>query len=300
MERWKEAEADASRSIEMGNDSSRKHDRRGQARYNLGNYEGALEDFSRAKALDPNTKSVDQNIEYCKQNLKRIQSEKEKKERNPEKVKDEIPTEILPATDEGERAEKAQSVNEHHSSSSDSDDETSRNISVQNNNVNDNTEADDSKTNVRKTDNVNISPPDLRQSKNEKTDEELRLEIEADKEELERRLQAELDQKAKEGMIELIREKILEEEKLKLMQEKLALRDMVERYKDEEKRKNCEIQDQGTDPDSGIGSSSDYCEVLMILSVLVFLLHDCDLVCLATDDVLQLISHLQEAKQRWQ
>ena len=145
-----------------------------------------------------------------------------------------------------------------------------------------------------------MTPPDSRQSKNERTDEELRLEIEADKEELERRLQAELDQKAKEGMIELIREKILEEEKLKLMQEKLALRDMVERYEDEEKRKNCEIQDQGTDPDSGIGSSSDYCEVLMILSVLVFLLHDCDLVCLATDDVLQLISHLQEAKQRWQ
>ena len=263
MEKWKEAEADASRSIEMGNDSSRKHDRRGQARYNLGNHQGALEDFSRARALDPNTKSVDQNIEYCKQNLKSLQSEKETKERNPEKVKDKIPTEILPATDEGERAENTQSVNENHSRSSDSEDERSRNISVQNNNVNDNTEADDSKTKVKKTDNVNMTPPNSRQSKNERTDEELRLEIEADKEELERRLQAELDQKAKEGMIELIREKILEEEKLKLMQEKLALRDMVERYEDEEKRKNCEIQDQGTDPDSGIGSTSDYSEVLL-------------------------------------
>ena len=52
MEKWEEAERDASRSIEMGNACSQKHDRRGQARCNLGNYIGALEDFTQAKEFD--------------------------------------------------------------------------------------------------------------------------------------------------------------------------------------------------------------------------------------------------------
>lgn len=239
MEKWKEAEADGSKSIEMGNESSRKHDRRGQARYNLGNFDGALEDFIQTKALDPNTKSVDQNIEYCKERIKRRQIDKERKEMDPKKAKG-------VAADEGAVLERK---SEQHSIWSDSEEE--RNISVKNDKINE------------KAGNIDISPPNSGQSKNEKTDEELRLEIEADKEELERRLQAKLDQKAKEEMIELIREKILEEERLKLVQEKLALRDMVERYEDEEKRKNCEIQDQGTDPESGIEATSSYCEVFL-------------------------------------
>ena len=265
MEKWKEAEEDASQSIEMGNDSWRKYDRRGQARYNLGNYEGALEDFIRAKALDPDTKSVDQNIEFCEQKLKRRQIEKEKKEENQKKSKDEIPAEVLPvAADEGEVQEKTQHNDEHQSrSTSDSEDERYRKSSLQNNKVNENTEAGDSKTKARKTDDIKISPLNSGQSRNEKTGKELRLEIEADKKELQRLLQqAKLDQNAKKGMIELIREKILEEERLKLIQEKLALRDMVERYKEEERRKNCEKLDQGTDPDSAIGLTPDYFEVL--------------------------------------
>ena len=216
MENWKEAEADGIRSIEMGNESSIKRDRRGQARYNLGNYDGALEDFMRAKALDPNTKSVDQNIEYCKE---RITSEKEKTENNPKKAEDVAADEVAVP----------ESKNGHDSSSSDSEDE--RNIFVKNNKINENIEAD-LKT---KTDDIKISPRNSGPSKDEKTDEELRREIEADKEELDRRLQAKIDQK--EEMIELIRGKILEEERLKLMQENLALRDMVDRYEDEEKRK---------------------------------------------------------------
>ena len=244
MENWKEAEADGSRSIEMGNESSIKHDRRGQARYNLGNYEEALEDFMRAKALDSNTKSVDQNIEYCKE---RITSEKEKTENNPKKAEDVAADEVAVP----------ESKNGHDSSSSDSEDE--RNIFVKNNKINENIEAD-LKT---KTDIIKISPQNSGPSKDEKTDEELEREIKADKKELDRRIQTKLDQKAKEEMIELIREnkvnkvkeemkkakeemielirgKIFEEERLKLMQENLALRDMVERYEDEEKRKRHE------------------------------------------------------------
>ena len=44
---------------------------------------------------------------------------------------------------------------------------------------------------------------------------------------------------------------------MKLMQEKLALRDLMERHEDEEKR------EKGTDPDSDIGSTSDYSQVLL-------------------------------------
>ena len=58
-------------------------------------------------------------------------------------------------------------------------------------------------------------------------------------------------------MIKLIREKILEEEKLKLVQEKLALRNMVERYEAEERRRNFEIREQVSDPDFRTGSSSE-------------------------------------------
>ena len=167
------------------------------------------------------------------------------------------------AADEGEMQEKTQHNDEHQSrSTSDSEDDRNRKSSVQNNKVNENTEAGDSKTKARKTDDIKISPLNSGQSRNEKTGKELRLEIEADKKELQHRLEAKLDQKAKKEMIELIREKILEEERLKLIQEKFALRDMVERYKEEERRKNCEKQDQGTDPDSAIGLTPDYFEVL--------------------------------------
>ena len=238
MEKWEEAERDASRSIEMGNACSQKHNRRGQARCNLGNYIGALEDFSQAKEFDPYTKDVNRNIEYCKDKLKRRQSKSYKKEGSPKKAKDD-----LAFAGKGESLENHQSINEAHFSSSDSKEEGNYSISIKMKKGGENTEAGlYSKTEV-----IEISPKKINK---EKTDKELRLEIEADKEELESRLQAKLDQN-------LIRTKLLEDEKLKLMQKKLALRNLVERYEDEKKRINCKTRDQGTDPDSG----PDSCEV---------------------------------------
>ena len=107
MEKWEEAERDASRSIEMGNACSQKHDRRGQARCNLGNYIGALEDFSQAKEFDPYTKDVNRNIEYCKDKLKRRQSKNYEKEGSPKKAKDD-----LTFAGKGESLENPQSINE--------------------------------------------------------------------------------------------------------------------------------------------------------------------------------------------
>ena len=87
MEKWEEAERDASRSIEMGNACSQKHDRRGQARCNLGNYIGALEDFTQAKEFDPYTKDVNRNIEYCKDKLKIGDKAKTIRRRQPKESK---------------------------------------------------------------------------------------------------------------------------------------------------------------------------------------------------------------------
>ena len=49
------------------------------------------------------------------------------------------------------------------------------------------------------------------------------------------------------------------EEKLKLVQERLALRNMVERYEAEERRRNFESREQTTDPVFGMASSSEVC-----------------------------------------
>ena len=88
MEKWKEAEEDASRSIEMGNDNARKYDRRGQARFNLGNMKGSLLDFIRAKELDPKTKGVNENIERCRKSLQIIgENDRDQKEATLKKVK---------------------------------------------------------------------------------------------------------------------------------------------------------------------------------------------------------------------
>ena len=101
----------------------------------------------------------------------------ENKERDQEKVKDELPAEVSPVANEEETEANAQSVNEHHSSSSDSEAERNTTVSVQNDKVDENTKADDFKTNARETENIKMSAQNARQNKNEKTNEELRQEI---------------------------------------------------------------------------------------------------------------------------
>ena len=270
MEKWKEAEEDASRSIEMGNDNARKYDRRGQARFNLDNFEGALEDFNRAKDLDPKTKGVNENIERCRKSLQIIgEKDRDKKEATLKKAKRED------TADKGSK--NSHTINHTNSVPSNSEDESS---------VVKSPEA----VETNKKDDFITSAQNLGQSKKERTDEELRQENETEKQKLERRFETKLDkeakkdtdkdgergkavdknkegvtfdinmdEKAREEMIKLIREKILEEEKLKLVQERLALRNMVERYEAEERRRNFESREQTTDPVFGVASSSEVC-----------------------------------------
>ena len=267
MEKWREAEEDASRSIEMGNDNARKYDRRGQARFNLGNMKGALLDFNRAKELDPKTKGVNENIERCRKSLQIIgEKDRDKKEATLKKAKRED------TADKGSK--NSHTINHTNSVPSNSEDESS---------VVKSPEA----VETNKKDDFITSAQNLGQNKK---DEELRQENETEKQKLERRFETKLDkeakkdtdkdgergkavdknkegvtfdinmdEKAREEMIKLIREKILEEEKLKLVQEKLALRNMVERYEAEERRRNFESREQTTDPVFGMASSSEVC-----------------------------------------
>ena len=267
MEKWREAEEDASRSIEMGNDNARKYDRRGQARFNLGNMKGALLDFNRAKELDPKTKGVNENIERCRKSLQIIgEKDRDKKEATLKKAKRED------TADKGSK--NSHTINHTNSVPSNSEDESS---------VVKSPEA----VETNKKDDFITSAQNLGQNKK---DEELRQENETEKQKLERRFETKLDkeakkdtdkdgergkavdknkegvtfdinmdEKAREEMIKLIREKILEEEKLKLVQEKLALRNMVERYEAEERRRNIESREQTTDPVFGMASSSEVC-----------------------------------------
>ena len=118
MEKWKEAEEDASRSIEMGNDNARKYDRRGQARFNLGNMKGALLDFNRAKELDPKTKGVNENIERCRKSLQIIgEKDRDKKEATLKKAKRED------TADKGSK--NSHTINHTNSVPSNSEDESS-------------------------------------------------------------------------------------------------------------------------------------------------------------------------------
>ena len=258
MEKWKEAEEDASTSIKMGNDNARKYDRRGQARLKLGNFEGALEDFYRAKDLDPKTKGVNENIELCRKSLQRIgEKDRDKKEATLKKAKQED------TADKGSK--NSHTIDPTNSAPSNSEDEST---------VVKSPEA----VETNKKDDFITSAQNLGQSKKEKTDEELRQETDTEKLDKEAKkdnvkdgergkavdknqegvtFDTNLDEKAGEEMIKLIREKILEEEKLKLMQERLALRNMVERYEAEERRRNLESREQTTDPVFGMASSSE-------------------------------------------
>ena len=69
-------------------------DRRGQARIQLKNYKGALEDFEAAKKADPKTAKVDENIANAKKKMSEEEEKKpeeeEKKEENDEEKKEDV------------------------------------------------------------------------------------------------------------------------------------------------------------------------------------------------------------------
>ena len=102
----------------------------------------------------------------------------------------------------------------------------------------------------------------------EKTDEELLLEIEARKAELERRLQAKVEAEAEEEMKEMIRERVLQKERKKLEKEKEAFKRMVQRFEEEERRRNGELVSDDERKDSGLGSYSDHAEVFQITKII--------------------------------
>ena len=181
MEKWKEAEEDASRSIEMGNDNARKYDRRGQARFNLDNFEGALLDFIRANELDPKTKDVNENIERCRKSLQIIrEKDRDKKEAKLKKAKRED------TADKGSK--NSYTIDHTNSAPSNSEDES---IVVKS------PEA----VETNKKDDFITSAQNLGQNKK---DEELRQEDETEKQELERRFETKLDKEAQKDNVKVL------------------------------------------------------------------------------------------------
>ncbi len=63
-------------------------DRRGQARTQLKNYKGALEDFEAAKKADPKTAKVDENIANVKKKMSEEEEQKPIEEEKDEETKE--------------------------------------------------------------------------------------------------------------------------------------------------------------------------------------------------------------------
>ena len=148
-------------------------DRRGQARVELKKYEEAIEDFQKAKEVDPKTKNTEDKIDFARKLLEEKTKKEQKEEEEAKfKSKEEVAEEKEQSKSNEEDKEEGDKENKSKEESGESGEEGEEDIGV---NIQKNETIENETKHEKEEPSATLKKP------TEKTKEELRLEIEVRK-----------------------------------------------------------------------------------------------------------------------